>query len=126
MAVSQSVLVFEEVVDCTQVGNTCMAQWYPGDHTVDLYPAMAGLNIVEQSGVLVGATVSIGTNAPNYNNMMSARLIGGLNVPDVPIPAEPQPTSEGEVFARVSAAATGLGPTLNVRAWIMVWGRFTS
>lgn len=40
---------------------------------------MFGVEITEASGVITVATVSAGTNAPNYDNIVSNYILTGLN-----------------------------------------------
>lgn len=63
---------------------------------------------VESEHVLVGPVISIGTNSPNYNNIVSAKSIGGLvgGIISVAIQSDVPLLEEGtEIKCKVNTAA---------------------
>lgn len=75
------------------------------------------------SSVVAGPSVSIGTNGPNFTNVMPATVLtfGAATQTLSPILASPgralAPNSQ--VFARVSVGATGIGAACSLRAVVV-------
>ena|SRR5215813_7743140 len=42
---------------------------------------ICGVSIVSESNVLTGCTINVGTNSPNYDNIVSGQVVGGGSTP---------------------------------------------
>lgn len=67
----------EENHDGTQTGSTLITQ--TKDAELSLYVMGAAVAVIDEEHVLTPCIVSIGTNSPNYNNIVSAQGIGGIS-----------------------------------------------
>lgn len=124
MPTYRTVIFYSEEVNCMSTGNTLLGQYTNEEHDVEMYPLLAGLSIIEQNGLTTPATVSIGTNSPNYDNILPATLVGLLNIPMTPQLANAAPVEDVDVYARVSIAAGGIvNPSLTIRAFAELWER---
>jgi hypothetical protein len=75
------------------------------------------VEITEQSGTqLTPAVLSIGDNASNYNNLVTAMSVGGalgdIIQPNLSNSRHPIARADGHVRVKVVTAATGIGLTL--------------
>lgn len=49
-----------------------------GDEQFDFVPVLIHLNVIVDTVVLVAPSISIGTNSPNYDNVLGITLLAGL------------------------------------------------
>src|SRR5687767_7732185 len=90
--------------DGTQTGATLITQTKEGD--LDLYVMGAAVAIVDEEHVLTPCVVSIGTNSPDYNNIVSVQSIGGISgcLPLPVINNNIQIPPETDIYLKVNTA----------------------
>jgi hypothetical protein len=82
-------------------------------------PTRANFIVTAASGLTLPATVSIGTNASSYNNILVATALTGLVAAEKVLPtplttAIDRVAANTGIYANVSIAATGISGTLAV------------
>lgn len=98
-------------IPITAVGNTLIGTTENG--TQRFYPLFAVISVRSASGVLTVGTVSIGSNASNYNNIMPATALTGLTAIDLMLKVQLAASAiqsvapNTDIYLRVSVAATG-------------------
>jgi hypothetical protein len=81
----------------------------------DFFPVMAIFVMHQASNISVGATISFGTNSPNFDNILPPTVINPLiNVANLFVHCR-RVNRTAEIFMRVSQAATGVGINFQVR-----------
>lgn len=98
------------------VGNTLI---FTTDSTKRFVPTGLYVTVTNTSGLSLVATVSVGTNSPNYNNICAAALLTGLDtnneILQLPLLGNLNSIAPGSaVYARVSIASTATTYDLNV------------
>lgn len=103
------------------VGNTLLTQTRLSD-TVQFHPFQVFCKVVTATNVAVGATINVGTNSPNFDNIVVGQLVAGpartfqftaLANPLAQIPID------ADINIRVTTAATGASPVLTFRLAII-------
>lgn len=111
-------VVFTAPVNGKVVGNTLLGTVPAGKTFI---PVKATYTLTAISGLSLVATVSVGSNSPNYNNISSATALTLLNALGVTLNLDlSSPASipaGGQVFARVSIASTAT--TYNLQASVI-------
>lgn len=95
-------------VDGTSVGNTSITTIPSGKKFI---PQSGGFTLIGVSGLSLVATISIGTNSPNYNNIIGTTLLTGLSVQNQHLKINLSGiittiAASSEIFCRVSIAST--------------------
>lgn len=106
-------------VDGTQTGSTSMGVFGTSMFAVGFMIETIGGYVQNQGGVVaVYPTISIGTNSPNYDNILPSTLLSllglTLNLPKRNFLVD----SEDEIFVRVASAATGVSPVFDFRVFV--------
>lgn len=111
-------VVFTAPVNGKVVGNTLLGTVPAGKTFI---PVKATYTLTAISGLSLVATVSVGSNSPNYNNISAATALTLLNALGVTVNLDlssPASIPEGgEIFARVSVASTAT--TYNLQASVI-------
>lgn len=95
-------------VDGMTVGNYQIATTVNNAGHPNFHPLLVFSRTLQQANILTPATINIGTNSPNFNNIVNGRQLGGiLGMISLPIVdgAAPVPLNT-PIIARVSIAAT--------------------
>jgi len=90
-----------------------------GNVQFNFEPLMIQLEVQSATGVTLVPTVSIGTNAPNYNNILSALVLTGLSVAGahtvmLPSPGGMEALYGQDIYANVTSVGLGTELTLSV------------
>lgn len=103
------------------VGNTLLTRTRLSD-TVQFHPFQVFCKVVTATNVAVGATISVGSNSPNFDNIVVGQVVAGpartfefsaLANPLTQIPID------ADINIRVTTAATGASPVLTFRVAII-------
>lgn len=80
--------------------------------TICFIPQLVTVEIVERANLLTNAVINIGTNSPNYNNIASAQIVGGVlgSLQGLNVSTDMPKLEPGTViYCKVTTAATHLG-----------------
>lgn len=107
-------------IDLTTTGNYSLGsgESYRGD----FFPFMAVFVMHAAANISVGATVSFGTNSPNFDNILPATVINPLTSVASQFVHCRRVNRTAEIFMRVSQAATGAGINFQVRPLLVGLG----
>lgn len=109
--------------DGTQTGTTHITQTTDSGE-YNFQPLEVYVQVTQEQNVLTPAVVSIGTNNPDYNNIVSAKSIGGA-VGMIPLQIQPnveQVAGETDIKVKVNTACIEVPattPTLEFRVIIV-------
>lgn len=109
----------ESNADGTETGTTQITQTTDSGE-YNFQPLEVYAQVTQEQNVLTPAVVSVGTNNPDYNNIVSAKSIGGA-VGMIPLQVEgdlPQIPGETDIKVKVNSAAVPVpatSPTLEFR-----------
>lgn len=109
----------ESNADGTETGTTLITQTTDSGE-YNFQPLEVYAQVTQEQNVLTPAVVSVGTNNPDYNNIVSAKSIGGA-VGMIPLQVEgdlPQIPGETDIKVKVNSAAVPVpatSPTLEFR-----------
>lgn len=67
--------ISETAIDGTATGTTLVTQTL-NDPDLPFHPLQASVTIISQANILTPCVISVGTNSPNYNNIVNAQTIG--------------------------------------------------
>jgi hypothetical protein len=102
------------VVNVKNTGSTLLFTTKPANFA----PLQIFMYCIAANSITVPATVSIGTNSPNYNNIVPATLMTaettGLYYTFVPSNLMPLIPPSTQIFANVTIAATGTSQTISI------------
>lgn len=126
MAFTRNLIEYESDSDAdgTTVGNYTITTTVNNAGHPNFDPLLVIARISAQANILTGATVNVGTNSPNFNNIVSAQPLGGvLGVVVLPLAngATTVPLNT-TITVRVSVAATPVPlttPTLIFRVKLL-------
>lgn len=103
--------------------NTALAEYSRAagepDSVFDFVPFFAHFEVIADSLVTLATTVSIGTNSPNWNNILAATVLTGLTTTGkqgVVLPALGYAKIANGDTANVKVTSVGLGVTLTLTA----------
>lgn len=100
-------VIFTAPVDGKIVGNTLLGSVPAGKTFI---PIQASFTLLNVAGLALVSTASIGSNSPNYNNILGATLLTGLSTQGEVIGMDlGNPSSVGastDIYARVSIGST--------------------
>lgn len=111
----------EQDHDGTVTGSSLVTQ--SKETELSLYIIGAAVAVTEEENVLTPCTISIGTNSPDYNNIVSAQVIGGI-VGCLPLPVVSNNTQipgQTDIYVKVNVACIPellQTPTLNFKVMI--------
>lgn len=107
-------------VDLTQTGVTLLTRTRVTE--LQFHPLRAFVKVFGAQNIDTPATVNIGTNGPNYNNIVTGLSIPGVNktfqVPEASLAVLNQLPSDTDININVTTAATGTNPVLKLRAGV--------
>lgn len=95
----------ESVIDGTQTGVTSVTTTLDDEYP-PFHPMIAAAIIEEEESVLTPCVISIGTNNPDYNNIVNSKMVGGalgLTLLDL-APNAPTISPESEIKCKVNVA----------------------
>lgn len=103
----------ETEIDGTVTGSTLVTTTAPPAQTYNLYPIKVFAKIDTTSGVITPAVVSVGTNSPDYNNIVQVKTIGNtagdITLLDIIIDETVIPPST-PIYCKVNVACIGTSP----------------
>lgn len=116
-------LVYLSEGNCNGVatGNTLLTRTRVSD-TIQFQPFQVFCRVINATGVTTGATINVGTNSPNFDNIISGQVVAGpARVFQFTALANPmgQLPIDVDINIRVTTAATGATPTLTFRVAII-------
>jgi hypothetical protein len=105
-------------VDCTQTGVTLLTR--TRETTLQFHPLQIFIKVFGAANIDTPAVVNIGTNAPDYNNIVDGISLQGPNrtfqVGQADLAVLNNLPSDTDININVVTAATGTNPNLNIRA----------
>lgn len=108
----------ESNVNGVAVGNTLLTRTRVSEGGQQFNLFLAFCKIINAANISVGATFSVGTNSPNFNNIIPAQtMVGPIRTFQIATIANPQlaVAEDTDINIRVSVAATGGGAVLTFR-----------
>lgn len=106
------VYLSEGNVDGEVVGNTLLTRTRLSEGSLQFHPFQVFCKVITATNITVGATINVGTNSPNFNNIISGQVVTGpartfqftaLANPLTQLPVDT------DINVRVTTAATGGG-----------------
>lgn len=109
-------------VDCTQTGTTLLTRTRPATSSgAQFNPLQVFIKVFGVTSVTAPATISIGTNSPNFNNIVDGQSIDGparmLQVTSAMATPLNQLPVDTDIMINVTTAATAT--SLNIRAGVI-------
>lgn len=123
---TRDIIYFSEAAhDGTATGDDYLTTVRPSGAPVHSYPFVVMCHVIDEDNVLTPAVISVGTNSPNYNNIVNAQSVGGaVGVTVLPVVSQGvaiDPETDLRVNVVVAAIPTLLQtPTLNFKVSVHV------
>jgi hypothetical protein len=116
------VYLSEGNVNGVAVGNTLLTRTRLSEGALQFHPFQVFCKVITATNVSVGATINVGTNSPNFNNIISGQVVAGpARTFEFTALANPltQLPIDTDINVRVTNAATGASPVLTFRVAIV-------
>lgn len=115
------VYLSESNVNGVAVGNTLLTRTRLSD-AIQFHPFEVFCKVINAANISVGATINVGTNSPNFDNIISGQVIAGpartFQLTALANPLTQLPI-DADINVRVVNAATGAGAVLTFRVAII-------
>lgn len=113
-------LVYLSEANCNGVaaGNTLLTRTRLSEGSLQFHPFQVFCKVISAVNVSVGATINVGTNSPNFDNIISGQVIAGpartFQLTAVANPLTQLPV-DADINIRVTTPASGASPVLTFR-----------
>ena len=115
------VYLSETAVNGVAVANTLLTRTRDSG-SINFHTFQVFCKVITASGITTGCTFSVGTNSPNFDNIVPATvMVGPIRVFEITSLASPMGSLpvDTDINIRVSVAATGGAPVLTFRVAIV-------
>lgn len=99
-------------VDAEASGSTVITEIGENE---EFYPMVIGEEVTEASGVITPGTYSVGTNSPNYNNIISLATVGGAVALDNILASGAKVPEETEIRVRMITTSIATSHKFKIR-----------
>ena len=112
----------ESNVNGVVLGNTLLTRTRDAEGGLQFHPFQVFCKVINAVNVAVGATINVGTNSPNFNDIVLGQVVAGpARTFEFTALANPlvQLLADTDINVRVTAVATGASPILTFRVAIV-------
>lgn len=109
-------------VNGVAVGNTLLTRTRLSEGALQFHTFQVFCKVISAANITVGATINVGTNSPNFNNIVNGQVVAGpARTFEITALANPltQLPVDTDIMVRVTNAATGGGAVLTFRVAII-------